>query len=268
MRNNFSALLYLVLLFTSSIFAKEYKPVVYLSLVGMNMDYREYNKAEELVDSEKSSYSDMAGVEMKLAYKFNENLKSYSEIYYNFMILGGKSRYKGSYLNSTLGYGSLVSDTSNIIADVDISYRYTTILNGLNFMYGIGIGYHYWDRMLSSAQTEVYTWYSVRPILGLSYKPNKDLELALNVEYHYGFNTLMSSTNPDLDFTLGGVNILDISIPVVYKYDEDMDLFFEFVLQKQNIQESGVEYDGNSGYYEPDSTSYNNYLKLGLAFKF
>jgi len=268
MKNKFSIVLMLIFMLNINRLAKDSNSTIYISFVGMNMDYKEYDNSGKLIDSEKSSYAEMVGFETLLEYRFDKSKKSYSQIDCDLMLLGGETTYKGSYLNSTLPYGSVVSDTKNIVIDVSMSYKHTTVLNMSKFTYGLGIGYHYWDRILSSTQTEIYTWYSVRPMIGFGYMFQKDLSLAVNVEYQYGFNTLMSATNPNLDFVLGGVNTLNLSIPIIYKYDKNLDVFFEAVFQTQTIQKSGVEYDGTSGYYEPDSTSYNNYIKLGIAFKF
>jgi len=265
----FSNILFgLFFMLSSTLVAKDNDLQTLVSFVSMSMDYKEYDNSGEIVDSEESSYNDITGVDIGLKYEFDNSLKGYSQVDYNFMILGGKSTYKGSYLNSGLSYGSVVSHTENIIIDTSIAYRYNVIFNLLKFSYGLGIGYHYWDRTLSSTQQEIYTWYSIRPVLGLSYSFNENIVLSVDVEYQYGFNTLMSSTNPKLDFVLGGANIFEVSIPVVYRYNDEVDLFFEMVFQNQTIAKSGVEYDGNDGYYEPDSRAYNNYMKLGVAFKF
>ncbi len=66
------------------------------------------------------------------------------------------------------------------------------------------------------------------------------------------------------EFTLGGADIIELSLPISYKYNEKLDMFFEYVYQKQTIEKSNVV----SGYVEPDSTAKNQYLKAGFAFKF
>jgi len=78
----------------------------------------------------------------------------------------------------------------------------------------------------------------------------------------------MTSSNPKLNFTLGGADIWEFSFPVNYQYNKNMDFTFEATFTKQTIVESGVEYSGGTGYYEPDSTAYNNYLKFGVEFNF
>lgn len=256
----------LLLSFTiSNIFAKESYITSSVAIVGMSMNYREYNKVGVLIDSEESSYSEMTGAEMSLGYVFNKDDLAYSHIKFNLLLLGGETKYIGSYIGSGQPYGSAVSKTQNIIWDTDVSFIHTDILkNNFEFSYGLGLGYREWERALSASQIEVYKWYYFKPIIGVSVMVWDKVKLGANIEYKHGFETVMTSSNPKLDFTLGGANILEFSIPISYNYNKNMDLFFEATFSKQTINESNV----NSGYYEPDSTAYNNYLKFGVAFKF
>jgi hypothetical protein len=260
-------LFYLFFVFGTTLFANDdFKGLV--SLVGMSMDYKEYNDAGELVDSEESSFTDIMGIDAGIRYEFDKDKKGYSQLDYNFMIVGGNGTYKGAYLNGGLSYGSVVVNSKHVVIDTSISYRYNVIFDLIKFSYGVGVGYHYWDRTLSDVQQEIYTWYSIRPVLGFSYSFNEKIMLSVDMEYQYGFHTLMSSTNPKLEFVLGGANIFEVSVPITYRYNDKVDLFLEMVFQNQTIAKSEVEYDGNDGYYEPDSRAYNNYMKLGVAFKF
>jgi len=255
----------LFILITTNIFAKDTSFTSSVSLVSMSMDYREYDKQGNILDSENSSYLDLGGVEVSLGYTIAEDLTSSSEIIFNFMILTGSTTYKGSYLGSSLGYGSVVSTTLNTIIDKDISYKQSRVLNNeIEISYGIGIGHRYWERVLNMSQIEQYTWYSIRPMFGISTVNKERFNLGMFIEYQYGFDAKMSASNPDLDFKLGGADILEFSFPVSYKYNEDTDFFFEATLQKQMIEESNV----NSGYYEPKSTAYNSYLKIGIEYNF
>lgn len=101
-------------------------------------------------------------------------------------------------------------------------------------------------------------------MVGVGITLKEKLYLGVFVEYQYGFDTKMTSSNPNLDFTLGGADIWEFSIPITYDYSQNIDFFFEATFQKQTIIESDV----NSGYYEPESTAYNDYLKLGFEVKF
>jgi len=249
----------------SNTFAKEANFTASFAMVGMKMDYKEYLNNGSILDSEESQYDDITGSQMSIGYVFNKDELSYSHLKLNFMLLSGHTKYKGSYLGSGLPYGSVVSRTQNIILDTDVTFMHVKKVKKIfEFSYGLGLGYHEWERGLSSSQIEVYKWYYIKPHLGFSAMLNKDLKLGINIEYQHGFDTIMTSSNPKLDFTLGGVNIWEFSIPVTYVYNENIDFIFEITHRKQTIIESNV----NSGYYEPDSTAYNNYLKFGVGFKF
>jgi len=258
----------LFMLITTNIFAKDTPFTVSVSLVSMGMDYTEYNLDGNFLDSENSSYLELGGVETSLGYTISEDLYSSSEIIFNLMIVAGETAYNGSYIESGL---PAVSTTLNTIIDKDISYKQSRVLNSeLEISYGIGLGHRYWERILNVSQVEEYTWYSIRPMLGISTINEDRLNLGIFIEYQYGFNTKMSASNLNHTFTLGGADILEVSFPVNYSYSQRVDLFFEATLQKQMITESDRLYTGNGDEYwcEPESTAYNSYLKFGIEYDF
>jgi len=112
--------------------------------------------------------------------------------------------------------------------------------------------------------------YSIRPMIGINTKIQDRLKLGLLIEYQYGFETKMSESSLNHTFTLGGADILEISFPISYEYNKDLDLFFEVTFQQQMITKSNRLYTGNgNGYwYEPESTAYTSYLKLGVTYSF
>jgi len=261
----------LFILITTNIFAKDTPFTASVSLVSMGMDYREYDQNGDILDSENSSYLELGGVEVSLGYTIKEDLSSSSEIIFSLMILAGDSTYKGSYVNTGDPYGSVVNTTLNTIVDKDISYKQSTVLNNeIEISYGVGFGYRYWERVLSKSQVEEYTWYSIRPMLGISTINKDKLSLGMFIEYQHGFDTKMSAASLNHTFTLGGADILEVSFPINYKYNQSIDFFFEATLQKQMITESDRLYTGNGSeyWYEPESTAYNSYLKIGIEYDF
>jgi outer membrane protease len=266
-------LLIVMLSITTGLYAQSSQFTTSVSLVGMSMDYKEYDDGGTLLDSEKSGFTDIAGVEMNIGYLFDKEASAYNQVGINFMVLHGTTDYKGSLWNSGLGYGSHVDTTLNTIIDMDISYkRGYKVLNSLELNYGLGLGYRYWERSLSASQIETYTWYSLRPMVGAKYFVNDELNIGLSLEYQYGINPTMHESTFDYDFKLGHADIIEVSLPITYKYNERMDMFIEATFQQQIIEKSntiqraiGVDtYD----IFEPDSTANNQYLKLGMAFKF
>ena len=262
-------LLLLLLLIGTSVYAKNSEITSSVSLVGMSMDYKEYDNGGTLRDSEKSSFTDLAGVEMNVGYIFSNDSSAYNQINLNLMVLGGATDYIGALLNSNDPYGSVVGTTINRVIDTDISYKRTnSFANNFEFNYGLGLGYRLWERSLSASQVETYKWFSLRPMIGINYAVHSKLNIGLALEYQYGINPTMSASNPNLNFTLGGADIFEISVPIHYKLSERWDIFTEYVYQLQKISKSGIEYDGVTRYYEPDSTANNQFLKLGTGFKF
>ena len=233
------------------------------SLVSMSMDYTEY-KGDIAIDSEKSDFNELFGVDMGATYALSNSLSSRSEISSNLMIVGGNTVYEGSVLGSGDPIGTVVGATLNTIIDFDVAYAQNyKVDDGVELKYGLGVGYHYWERALSVSQVEIYSWYSLRPMIGVSYTINNALRVGLDVDYQYGVNPNMNESTHG-DFTLGGADIVEVSLPISYKYDENMEIFFQYAYQEQTIKKSNVVNE----YYEPDSTARNQYVKFGLAFKY
>ena len=258
----------LLIVMSSNLFAQETPFRTSISFVSMGMDYTEHDLNGNFLDSETSSYIDLGGVEVSLGYLLSEDSSVSSEVSFNIMLLVGDTAYNGSYIESGL---PAVGTTINTIIDRDISYKQSRFINDkLEISYGVGLGHRYWERMLSLSQVEVYTWYSIRPMFGITTMSNEKFNLGMFIEYQYGFSTKMSTSDPSHTFTLGGADILEVSFPVSYNYKKSVDFFFEATIQKQMIKKSDRLYtgSGSSYWYEPASTAYNSYLKLGIEYKF
>jgi len=255
-----------ILLFVVNLFAAS-KMEYEINFVGMKMDYKEYDQAGVLLDSEESSFSDIMGSELIYRYFVDEN----AFIDFDASAVSGDSKYTGSYLGSSLGYGSLTSSTVDTIYDISLAYNKVnpTDFQSIQVLGALGVGYRYWERELSSQQIETYTWYSLRARVGLIYILNTDLTLSFIGEYQYGIDPKMSATGFNDDFQLNSADILQLSIPLRYRVTQHIDINCVYVFSRQEIQESNRVYD-NSGtaYYEPDSTAYNQYLKVGIIFKY
>lgn len=246
------------------------------SLVGMSMDYREYDRESAILDSEKSDLHEMYGSELRFAYNEKQTQKSFFELGVNLQTVGGNTEYVGSLLGSKLGYGSYVGSTYNFIYDVSFDYIYNYAFeNGFMIKAGMALGYRSWRRELSASQIELYTWYSLRPQLGLSYVVDKT-QLSFLVEYQHGFETkmdiLQNRENPRKSLDLGYANIVKISLPLTYSLSPSLDIFTSYVYEHQKIGASNsVKYivDGAThDVYEPKSSANNHYLKLGATLKF
>lgn len=254
--------------FGYSAFAAQNNVKYSIALVGMSMDYKEFDPTHTLLDSENSSLGKIIGYDMSFGYLFNPTDTSINEISLDISQLSGKSNYVGAILGSGGGYGSLKQTTANSFIDASLTYKHTKrYQNFLDISYGLGFGYHAWYRELSTTQAELYKWFSLRPSFGATVIMDK-FSAGVFGEYQYGFNALMSSSKPAMDFKLGGADIISVSFPLRYNFRKNLEFFTIYTLSKQEIKKSNEVLSGGLYYYEPDSTSYQNYLKIGATFKF
>jgi len=270
MKKNIVILLLFVMNVT--LYAKESGYSLSAAFVGMSMDYREYDDNDKILDSEKSALFEMPGAEAKLVYTKVLESQNYAQLGANLMILNGETEYVGAYIGSGLGYGSLVSRTKNVIFDTDIDYRFTHVYDmGLELSYGFGLGYRSWRRELSPTQVEIYSWYSVRPKIGLAYSLG-DFYLGVLLEYQYGINPKMSINNPNVEVNLGSADIIRVCVPFRYEITYNLDIFVEYIVERQTIGKSNSAYFDSAGttyeIWEPKSTANNQYAKFGATFKF
>ncbi len=136
-----------ILLVSLSIEAKENKFTTSVSLLGMSMDYREYDRSGKILDSEMSSFTEMLGVDIGMSFLMYQTSDASTKLQTNLITLSGNTDYVGSALGSNNAYGSLTSRTVNNIIDFDVKIIRTKILTqALEVNYLLGLGYHYWDR--------------------------------------------------------------------------------------------------------------------------
>ncbi|MEN4046452.1 hypothetical protein [Sulfurimonas sp. NWX367] len=257
-----------MLLVSSAVFAKvsyEYA----INIVGMSMDYKESENGVFL-DSEESDFADLKGLEIQYKYiKQTETSQDFDTVSINIMAVGGNTEYKGAYIGSNLGYGSLVSITSNQIYDMEIDFAHTyEDRSSFTTTISLGVGYRFWRRKLSAQQIEDYTWFSLRPSVSFSYM-YYDLRIAPKFEFQYGLGPRMSATGISDDFKLGSANIMEFTLPIKYAITQKFSLYAAYTYQYQKIEESNVVYDNTgTGYLEPESKVYNEYIKFGIVFKY
>jgi hypothetical protein len=260
LQNGIKFLVGMMLISSTGLMAKELHNTYSLALVGMSMDYKEYNP--DLKDSEASSFTDIAGFEMSYGYKLSDESKINASIMY----VSGYSDYIGSELVSGK---PVTSRTVNDVVDFALDYTcYRDINYGFTLDYGVGIGYRYWQRQLSSTQTEIYDWFSIRPKIGVEKEIGEAFTIKTAIEYQYGIKPNMYASNLGADFTLGSADILKGNLRFIYSYSTKMDIFIDASLEKQTIGKSNIIASGGKNYFEPDSTAYNQYLKFGVTFKY
>ena len=123
---NVLTLIALSMVLTLNLQAKEDRFSSSISLVGMSMDYREYDKNGQILDSEKSSIIDLVGIDMGMKFLMYETSSSHTKLETNLVILGGRTEYVGSLLSVPPApeqpYGSYIGSTVNNIIDFDYIY--------------------------------------------------------------------------------------------------------------------------------------------------
>ena len=261
----FKGFVVFIVLFGVTLFA-ETKMEYGVSILGMRMDYREYNKQDQLLDSEESNFNDVVGAEFIYRYFLNNN----SNIDVKFLGVDGDTKYTGSYLGASDSYGSVTSSTKNKIYDIALGYnlKKASTFHSISMLGGLGVGYRYWYRELSSIQAEEYSWYSIRGNIGMEYHVN-NFSASFLVEYQYGIKPIMQATGFSDDFKLDSANIIKLSVPLRYNVYKNLDLTCEYIFERQDIKESDAVYDNSgNGYVEPDSTAYNQYIKIGMLLKY
>jgi len=265
-----------LLLMSITLSAQEDSFEVSAAMVGTSMDYREYDDANVILDSEESKFHEVAGLDFTLDYAHKLAPRVYLGIEADISFMSGETKYVGAYLNTTQGYGSLVSVTKNTLFDTSVAAIVTHVLHhNMSISYGLGVGKHSWRRELSPSQVEVYSWYSLRPQANIEYSIS-DFVFAFGLEYQYGLNPTMAiaadSENPETTVNLGSANILQTSIPIYYRLTDNIAFFMEYVYAYQKIEKSNiVPYvigGTQEAIYEPASTANNQYLKFGATFKF
>ena len=264
-----------ILLVSLSIEAKENRFTTSVSLLGMSMDYREYDRSGKILDSEMSSFTEMLGVDIGMSFLMYQTSDASTKLQTNLITLSGNTDYVGSLLDDPTcsEYGCHKSRTVNNIIDFDVKIIRTKILTqALEVNYLLGLGYHYWDRQLSVSQVEGYEWYSLRAGVGLGYQISQKFKIATDLEYQYGFKHTMTSSYPVLDVTLGSADIMKLSIPLRYTLNNKMDFIMSYIYEIQEIGASNVQTASYKGtyrpFYEPQSTAKNQYIKIGLDFKY
>lgn len=237
-----------------------------IALVNMNMDYREYNDNGVILDSEKAD--SILGFELGYGFDLECNDDGCPNLELKALVLNGDTDYVGSYLGSGQPYGSVKSTTSNLLYDISLDWTQTDKVHGFGVKYGVGLGYHSWYRELSSTQNELYHWFYITPVLGLSKEITANLNIATLLKYKYGMSPKMKANTIADEFRLGRADTFEVNVPITYSYTEQIDFFAAYIYSRQTIKKSNYIQQGSYIYWEPDSTTNDNYLKIGATFRY
>lgn len=243
---------------------------LYASLVGMSIDYREHDCNCDILDSEKSDFTQIVGVDLGFSYIDHLEGGDFNMADVSLFFTSGETKYVGAYLDSNGSYGDVVSTTLNNISNFDVTYLYGLSLSEhLHLLFGGTLGYRAWERALSQTQVENYSWPYIEPKEGLEYRYDA-FSFNTLFGYKYAINPIMTATGISDKFKLGSVESFNLSLKLAYEIEENIELFGEYVYENQVIGKSNVVYAANiqKPVLEPDSISNDNYIKFGAAFKY
>ncbi|MFA6188480.1 MAG: hypothetical protein WC680_04285 [Sulfuricurvum sp.] len=239
-----------------------------ISYSGLNMDYREYDSNNQILDSEKTDSFGIGGIDTSLEMKLGQEGKSRTSVVMSYLMMKGETQYVGSYVGSHLGYGSVVATTQNTIYQPEM-YLKQALVDSISELYvGVGGGYRFWKRELSATQIEDYEWYYWKANIGVLYDLRNNLSIGAEASYTQAFSPKMTSSSPALEFTLHNVYSYGLSIPIVYKVNNRIGLRLENRFEQINIAESDHVISGGFEWWEPQSTTKNIYTKVGVDFHF
>lgn len=257
---------------TPSLCAKETKAVKAPTLIldleyqRTNFDYREFDSVGQILDSEKADDLNGFGIAVK-AKVFNGLMggnASYLRVGYEHS--SGDTEYVGALLSGG-SYGSYIGTTDNTINEYSLIYTEEYLSEQYDLWSGLGGGYREWERELSADQLETYKWFYWNIEVGTRFHYNKNLSLGLVYNYKRAINPEMDTDFtglPDMTFDLGGVKGYTFAMPLIYSVDKDSTVYLEYKREYFEIAKSNIV----NGFYEPDSTTENDKITVGIRFKF
>jgi len=233
----------------------------------LSMDYVETANDGRFLDSETSDYSNIAGVEMEYALDFAKGHggADKSSLEFDLSYLQGESNYDGFLQSGGTIVSSLQSLTKNKIIEPRVRWRETTKGDSYDVSLFTSVGYRYWRRDLGSqyGYREEYTW--AYGDVGVNFTFHEgNWHLGFEGAYQRAYKpTMYAAIGGGLDFDLGTTSGYNFNIPLRYDVNEQTSIELVYDYNSWNISASNVV----NGYYEPDSTTKNKTIKLGLIIK-
>jgi len=229
-------------------------------LYSVDMNYKEYDTNGAYLDGESSHFGELNGIGIK--YTSKESLWFYLKGEYAY----GSTTYNGA----TWGGTPVVLNKKDVYL-----LNFEGGIYPYRNPYYIALGYRYWNRGKSDYPgdyDEQYYW----PYLGFGYSYIfKIHKLFLTADFAYQY-----AINPKLDTHLGSGTTLDLGpteglkfeLKGLINYENNIMFTFFYRYQYWNIDRSApssIELNGNTVYIvEPESVTRNQYLGVGLLYKF
>ena len=241
----------IVIFFATILFA--YNDVYFYNI---DLDYREYINGN-VIDRDYSKFGELVGVGYKYehfgTFKYGINIE----------YAGGTTHYNGStWDNKPLNLKQNNVSIFNINAHFGVNY--------LNLV----LGYRYWNRGKSNYEgdyEEDYYW-SYFGLRYISLFKFNNFAFMPEVEYQYAIDPKLDiklGNNPTID--LGETNGAKIELPLILKYNNFyFKVFYRYQywhISKSNTYILKINNE-EVPIFEPESITINQYLGIGLLFKF
>jgi hypothetical protein len=186
------------------------------------------------------------------------------------------------FLNGEFAYGNSYYDgatqTGDELSAKQDNVRILTLTAGL-FVYDplyVGVGYRSWNRGKSNYEgdyNEVYSWPFLTFGVSKSFEVYNNLTVNLNAAYQYAVNPKIDIQILDgTTLALGRTDGYKLQLKTKYKIKEDTYITAFYRYQQWHIKKSdtGLLVDNYQAYpiYEPESYTRNQYLGVGVLYKF
>lgn len=237
---------------------------------SLKFDYTEKSQGV-ILDTESSNFQDILGLELELR---NGWRNRYNHTIINdarFLYAKGDSKYVGAYLNDpSSNYGDVVDTTKNRLIELDYKFGWLFPVGSYSKIGAYaGLGGRLWDRTLADGNKETYYWGN--GLLGA----RADVEVirggtvSITTEYQKALNPLMHTSSLDATFDLGKTDGYKIGLHWLGGITKTITFEMDWIYDVWNIGKSNlIPATGGGYYFEPDSKTKNQYIKMGFAFEF
>ncbi len=222
----------------------------------------------DFLDSQTSDYQDIIGAEMVYEKVFAKGYGGGDEsaLVLSLAYSEGKSAYDGH-----LQSGGVIISPYSTTTDMKIftpKLRWMETKKTKNYDVGVfvSLGYRYWERDNSNDQygyLEEYKWaYADIGLKALFHDENWHIGLELAYQKAIA-PTLYAGVDGGVDFDLGDTSGYNVVVPLQYDINKNLAFEMAYEYDMWKIEKSNVV----NGYYEPQSETKNETIKVGLILK-
>jgi hypothetical protein len=181
----------------------------------------------------------------------------------------GNTNYTGSYIGSSLGYGSVKQANPAVLMDFSLRYGKGFVLNDQVMATPfIELGSHQWDRNLGSYQETYTNGYYGLGLLGQIAMTNAFVLSASAMVGNTVNSNISISGSPYTGGALGNSTIYRLGISGDYAFTKSLHGNIGLDYTSFSYGQSTPTRVGRYVYFEPSSTSQYTTYKIGLSYNF